>query len=76
MGISRFAELCRTVIPSDGFLYPHHTAMIDTFPCIPFDLAHFDFPKYNLLESNTFSFKELLVYRSRCCQRPPFGSLR
>ena len=27
----------RTVIPSDGIFYPHHTPMIDTFSCIPFN---------------------------------------
>ena len=29
---------CQTVIPRDGFFYPHHTTMIDSFSCIPFDL--------------------------------------
>ena len=37
------AEWCRTVIPSDRFFYPHHTPMIDTFSCIPFDLPHLIF---------------------------------
>ena len=27
----------------DGFFYPHHTPMIDTFSCIPFDLPHLIF---------------------------------
>ena len=31
------------MIPSDRFFYPHHTPMIDTFSCIPFDLPHFIF---------------------------------
>ena len=29
---------CKTVIPGDGFFYPHHTPMIDTSTCIPFNL--------------------------------------
>ena len=33
----RHHEACRTVIPSDRFFCPHHTPMIDTFSCIPFD---------------------------------------
>ena len=35
---SRFAEWYQTVILNDGFFYPHHTPMIDTFSCVPFDL--------------------------------------
>ena len=31
------------VIPSDRFFYPHHTPMIDTFSCIPFDLPYLTF---------------------------------
>ena len=31
------------LIPSDRFFYPHHTPMIDTFSCIPFDLPHLIF---------------------------------
>ena len=27
-----------TVIPSDGFFYPHQITMIDSFSCMPFDL--------------------------------------
>ena len=34
--------------------------MIDTFSCIPLDLAQLIF-KVNLLKSNTFSFKEFLL---------------
>ena len=30
-------------ITSDRFFYPHHTPMIDTFSCIPFDLPHLTF---------------------------------
>ena len=38
IGITRLAERCRTVIPSEGFFYrPHHTPMIDTFSCTTFD---------------------------------------
>ena len=33
-----FDEWFQTVIPRDGFFYPHRTAMIDSFSCIPFDL--------------------------------------
>ena len=39
-------EACRVipkVIRSDGFFYPHHTPMIDTFSCIPFDISHLIF---------------------------------
>ena len=43
IGITRLAEWCRTVIPSDRFFYPHHTPMIDTFSCIPFDTPHLIF---------------------------------
>ena len=32
-----------TVSPSDRIFYPHHTPMIDTFSCIPFDLPHLIF---------------------------------
>ena len=42
----RHHEACRVmpkVIPSDGFFYPHHIPMIDTFSCIPFDLTHLIF---------------------------------
>ena len=35
-----FAEWCQTMIPRDGFFYPHRTTMIDSFSCIPFDLQH------------------------------------
>ena len=31
------------VILSDGFFYPHHTPMKDTFSCIHFDLPHLIF---------------------------------
>ena len=29
--------------PRDRFFYPHHTYMIDTFSCIPFDSPHLIF---------------------------------
>ena len=32
-----------TVIPSDDSFYPHHTPMIATFSCMPFDLPHLIF---------------------------------
>ena len=33
----------KSVTPSDRFFYPHHTPMMDTFSCIPFDLPHLIF---------------------------------
>ena len=39
-------ETCRVMPnsdPSDVFFYLHHTPMIDTFSCIPFDLPHLIF---------------------------------
>ena len=38
-----YHKACRTVIPSDGFFYPHLIPMIDTFSFIPFDLPHLIF---------------------------------
>ena len=43
MDITGLAELCRTVIPSDGFFYSHNTPMKDTFSCTSFDLSHLIF---------------------------------
>ena len=40
---TRLAEGCRTVISSDGFFYPPHIPIIDTFSCIPFDKPHLIF---------------------------------
>ena len=34
-GITRLAEWCQTVIPSDGFFYLSLSSMIDSFACIP-----------------------------------------
>ena len=45
-----------TVIPNDGCFYRHHTPMIDTFSCVPFDLPYLIF-KVERAKSNTFPLK-------------------
>ena len=57
IGITRLASWCRSVIPSDGFFYPHHTPMMDTFSCIPFNLPHLIFEKRICYKATLFPFK-------------------
>ena len=42
------------------FFYPHHTPMIDTLSCIPFDFPHLNFKK-ELAVKQHFSVKEFLL---------------
>ena len=51
----RYHEACR-----DRFFYPHHTPMIDTLSCIPFDLPHSIFKKELAIKQH-FSVKEFLL---------------
>ena len=60
IGITRLADGCRSVIPSDRFFYPDHTPMIDTLSCIPFDLPHLIFNKELAIKQH-FSVKEFLL---------------
>ena len=57
----RLAEWCRTVILSDRFFYPHHTPMIDTLSCIPFDLPHLIFKKI-CYKATVFPLKNFCSY--------------
>ena len=57
IGITRLAEWCRTVILSDRFFYRHHTPMIDTFSCIPFDYPTFDFQSRTCYEITLLPLK-------------------
>ena len=60
IGITRLAELCRTVIWSDGFFDPNDTPMKEIFSCIPFDLPYLIF-KVELAVKEKVSFRMFLL---------------
>ena len=57
ISITRLVERYRTVIPSDRFFYQHHTPMIDTFFCRPFDLLHLIFKVELAIKYHFFPLK-------------------
>ena len=53
----RHHKACRVMPnsdPRDRFFYPHHTPMLDTFSCIPFDLSHFIFKEELAIKKHFF----------------------
>ena len=49
----RHQEACRVMLSSDPEC-PHHTPMLDTFSCIPFDLPHLIFKVQLAIKKHIF----------------------